>query len=97
MTKTKSEIEYYERVKKYVNLKGITTRHDLTIRLQKAGMLGKVRQYKQLNIVSRELNLTMRGKPEEFKYYKKQTFYKGKTARIVYRDKKTGRFIKKPK
>jgi hypothetical protein len=95
MQKTKSEIEYYERVKQYVDLRGIKTRNDLEIRLQKAGMLGKVRTYKQMNIVARELDLTMRGKPEEFNSYTKQTLYKGKKSKVIYRDKKTGKFIKK--
>ena len=95
MVKTKSELEYYERVKKYVDLTGINTRGELTVVLQKAGLLGKVRTYKQINIIADELLLSVRGKPKEYKKYTTQTFYRGKKSRIIYRDKKTGRFIKK--
>ena len=96
MPKTKSEMEYYERVKEYVNLEGVKTRADLEIRLHKAGMLGKVRTYRQLNIVARELELTLKGKPEEFKTYIAEPYYKGEKKTVKYRDKNTGRFIKKP-
>lgn len=96
MPKTKSEMEYYERVKTYVNLEGVKTRKDLYIRLSKAKMLGKVRTHKQMNIVSRELDLTLPSKPIPHNTYLEQDFYKGKTKTTRYRDKKTGKFIKKP-
>lgn len=95
--KTKSEIDYSERVKLYVNLEGVTTRKDLYMRLVKGGMLGKVRQYRQTNIMALDLDLAVRGKPEEFKTYYREVYYKRTYEQTIYRSKKTGRFIKKPK
>lgn len=92
-----SDMDYLERVKQYVNLKEITNREDLNIRLVKEGLLGTHRQYKQLNILAKEIGLSIRGTPKELNGHTEQTFYKDKTSRVIYRDKKTGKFIIKPK
>lgn len=92
-----SDMDYLERVKQYINLEGIKTRGELTQRLMEKQLLGKHRQYKQINIVSDELNLSVRGKVETHTKHTQQKFYKGTKSRVIYRDKKTGRFMKKPK
>lgn len=90
-------MDYLERVKQYVNLKDITSRDDLNVRLTKEGLLGKHRQYRQINIISKELDLSVRGKKDDLGKYTKQTFYRKTYNFTIYRDKKTGRFMKKPK
>jgi len=97
ITVKNSEMDYIERVKEQVNLKGVTNRPDLNIRLAKAGLFGKYRQYKQMNIIAKDLNLTVRGKPVEHKKYWRETYYRKTYQQVIYRDKKTGRFIVKPK
>ena len=92
-----SDMDYIERVKQYINLKGVTNRPDLNIRLTKAGLFGKHRQYKQMNIISKELNLAIRGTPTKHKKYWHEIYYRKTYTQIIYRDIKTGRFITKPK
>ena len=98
ITVKNSDMDYIERVKQYVDLKGVTNREDLIGRLsKKSHLLGSHRQYKQINILAKHLNLTVRGKVDVLDSYTMQTMYTKNRKYTIYRDKKTGRFIKKPK
>ena len=97
ITVKNSEMDYLERVKQYVNLKDVTNRSDLNIRLSKSGLLGTHRQYKQINIMSKHLNLSVRGTPKKHKIYTREIYYRKTYQQIIYRNNKTGRFMKKPK
>lgn len=96
MTKTDSEIEYINRVKKYIDIDKIKSRSDLTIEMGKAGLLGKYKQTRQLNIISDEIDFK-RFVPKELKRISKvtsvQTITRYKKPITVYRDNK-GRFKK---
>lgn len=89
-------MEYLNRVKGYIDLAKIKSKSDLEIQLNKKGLLGKVRQYKQINILTDELDFerVKTGEPIAVKedIYKQSFKVKGKW-RTVYRDSK-GRFVK---
>jgi len=74
----------------------IKSKSDLEIQLNKKGLLGKVRQYKQINIIAEELGFerVKTGEPVAIKQdiYKQSFKIKGKW-KTVYRDSK-GRFVK---
>lgn len=96
MTKTKSEIEYLNRVKKYIDLSNIKSKSDLEVQLHKGGLLGKNKQFKQLNIIVDELGFETIEKTEHIwitDKTAKQTITRYNNPVIVYRDKK-GRFTK---
>jgi len=94
--KTKSEIDYINRVKKYIKLEEVKTRSDLSIQMSKAGLLGKYRQTRQLNIISDEIDFKRFEVREPIRISKvtsKQTITRYKKPVIIYRDNK-GRFKK---
>lgn len=89
-------MEYLNRVKGYIDLDKVKTKSDLEIRLSRRGLLGKVRQYKQLNILTEELGLERVETGEVISISKvttKQTITRYKKSITVYRDNK-GRFKK---
>ena len=89
-------MEYLNRVKGYIDLSKVKTKSDLEIRLSRQGLLGKVRQYKQLNILTEELGLERVETGEQIRISKvtaKQTITRYKKPVTVYRDNK-GRFKK---
>jgi len=89
-------MEYLKRVKEYIDLSKVKTKSDLEIRLSRQGLLGKVRQYKQLNIITEELGLERVVTGEAIRISKvttKQTITRYKKPVTVYRDNK-GRFKK---
>jgi hypothetical protein len=92
--KKKSAMEYYERVKEYVDLSNVETRNELFVVLKEGGLLGKYRQYRQMNIVAEKLDLTMRGTPREYETHTTETYYRKHYKWVVNRDKKTSRFTK---
>jgi len=94
--KTKSEIDYINRVKEYIDLDKVKTRSDLSIQMSKAGLLGKYRQTRQLNIISDEIDFKRFEVREQIRISKvtsKQTITRYKKPVIIYRDNK-GRFKK---
>lgn len=89
-------MEYLNRVKGYIDLDKVKTKSDLEIQLSRRGLLGKVRQYKQINIITEELGLERIETGEQIKISKvtsKQTITRYKKPITVYRDNK-GRFKK---
>lgn len=91
-----SEMDYLKRVKKKINLSGIKNKTDLEIRLSREGLLGNVRQYKQLNILAEELEFERIETGEQIHISKdvsKQTIRVYGKPRNIYRDSK-GRFKK---
>lgn len=89
-------MEYLSRVKGYIDLSKVKTKSDLEIRLSRYGLLGKVRQYKQLNILTEELGIERVETGEQIyisKVTSKQTIVRYKKQITVYRDSK-GRFKK---
>jgi len=89
-------MEYLQRVKGYIDLTKIKSKSDLEIQLSKKGLLGKKRQYKQINIIAEDLGFerVKTGEPIAIKQdVYKQSFKVKEKWKTVYRDNK-GRFIK---
>ena len=89
-------MEYLNRVKGYIDLSKVKTKSDLEIRLSRMGLLGKVRQYKQLNILTEELGIERVETGEHIyisKVTSKQSIIRYGVPITVYRDNK-GRFKK---
>jgi len=99
--KSKSEIDYINRVKKYIDITKIKSRTDLSIEMSKAGLLGKYKQTRQLNIIADEIDFEKVAPKIHIskklirisKVTTKQTITRYKKPVTVYRDDK-GRFKK---
>lgn len=95
MTKKKSEMEFINRTRKYLDLKNIHNRKELEIKMSKVFKGGGQPSLKQIDIWTKKLGFEEKKEKYVNVYIsdniRRETYRKGFTR---YRDMRTGRFIK---